>query len=575
MPSQFKSYGFLLCLLLRLGPVGASATRHEGQDGLDPLPGLLSREAIPAPFNWDSVKPTKYLRWHNCYTGHQCAKLLVPLDYSERNGRQAVIAMAKLPSSLPPNSSQYRGPVLINPGGPGGEGIDFLVEAGGSLAQIIGPEFDVISFDPRGLGRSTPRGEFFQDSGEREIWGGEVRTSALDATPDGVSRAWARAQIAGKLAQDRSGDFLQYINTENTARDMMEVVRAHGRDKLQYWGLSYGSVLGATFAAIFPNNVGRLVIDGILDPEVYYAARFSDSLVDSAKVQQYFYDGCYNAGPVRCPFWASSPEAIASNLTALYEKIRIDPVPVVTSRSYGLVDYNRLVSTVLRSIYSPYALFELLGKALADLANGDGAALYELFEQPTYHCPCNAPPNPASPAVAEGLFYVACTDGEQVPADLESAKQYYEEAAGQYEWTRILGNLRVGCSGWPRFERKNFKGPFVANTSHPILLVGNTADPVTPVSSAHKLSRGFSGSVVLTQDAHGHCSITAPSICTATHIRSYFFNGTLPEEGTLCPIDDFPWSNRTEAQSNSKRDGGELMEALQKLSRVYHPGFPF
>ncbi|KAF8646017.1 hypothetical protein AX16_007442 [Volvariella volvacea WC 439] len=123
---------------------------------------------------------------------------------------------------------------------------------------------------------------------------------------------------------------------------------------------------------MFPGNVGRLIIDGVADVEDYYAALWSNNLIDADKVQQSFFDGCYEAGPIDCPFWAHSPEAIASNLTALYNRLRVDPVPVITPRSYGLVDYSNLRAAVFRSLYSPYVYFKSLAKALADLANGDG-----------------------------------------------------------------------------------------------------------------------------------------------------------------------------------------------------------
>ncbi|KAF8646016.1 hypothetical protein AX16_007441 [Volvariella volvacea WC 439] len=577
MASQLRRYYLLLCSLLvvKLSLASAPAGTQHVLDHPNPFQHhfRINQEPVPDNFAWDSIKPAKDLRWHSCYAGFQCARLLVPLNYSEPHGRQATIALTRLPSRFPPDSPQYRGPVLFNPGGPGGGGVDFAVLSGDLLSRIIGPQFDVVGFDPRGIGRSVPRGEFFKDSAERVIWAEDIQTS-LDATDDGVTRAWARARIGGELAYKRSWDIIPHIHTDNTARDMLEIVKAHGQDKLQYWGFSYGSVLGATFAAMFPDNVGRVIIDGVVDLENYYAALWSNNLMDADKVQQSFFDGCYEAGPIDCPFWAHSSEAIASNLTALYDKLRVDPIPVITSRSYGLVDYSLLRVIVFRSLYSPYAFFKRLASALADLANGDGRTVYELLEVPTYQCPCNSASDPWTTVLNEGIFYVACTDGDPVPSDLESTKKYYEESLKEYEWATLWANIRIGCVGWPKFERTNFQGPFVGNTSHPLLLIGNTADPVTPLWAARKVAKGFKGSVVLTQDSGGHCSISTPSLCTAKYIRNYMLNGTLPDSGTICPVDVSPWETKPKNLYSLTAEDQELMGVLHELSYSHRSGFP-
>jgi pimeloyl-ACP methyl ester carboxylesterase len=154
---------------------------------------------------------------------------------------------------VPVDSPLYRGPVLFNPGGPGGSGVTFVALAGPALSQIIGPEFDVVGFDPRGksssaakqhaddyfqgVAHSTPRVSLFATDVERLLWQ-STQVGDLNATADAVARTWARAQISGRLAAERAADILPHINTDNTARDMLRIVEAHGQKKLQYWGFS-------------------------------------------------------------------------------------------------------------------------------------------------------------------------------------------------------------------------------------------------------------------------------------------------------------------------------------------------
>lgn len=158
------------------------------------------------------------------------------------------------------STPRYRGPILFNPGGPGGSGVDFINRLGDLLAQVVGEEFDVVGFDPRGIARSTPKVTFFgAQEGEREVWTtnnqGVIRSASDDLEGESgksVEKTWAHAVVTNKLVEERGGDWLGNINTEQTAYDMLSIVKAYGREKLQYWGFSYGTILGSTFAALFP-----------------------------------------------------------------------------------------------------------------------------------------------------------------------------------------------------------------------------------------------------------------------------------------------------------------------------------
>ncbi|KAG6890672.1 hypothetical protein C0992_013344 [Termitomyces sp. T32_za158] len=194
---------------------------------------------IENKFSWDAVEPSENLIWNLCYEKFECARLMVPLNHSDPTGEKAAIALTRFPSTLPQDSPDYRGPILINPGGPGGSGVEMTIRAGELLSTVIGPQFDILGFDPRGVGRSRPGASFFETAVERELWSGiSDGFQVINASTGGLARAWANAAINGQLAWERQPDILGHINTDQTARDMLSIVKAHGREKLSYWGLS-------------------------------------------------------------------------------------------------------------------------------------------------------------------------------------------------------------------------------------------------------------------------------------------------------------------------------------------------
>ncbi|KAF8171855.1 hypothetical protein BJ912DRAFT_1082081 [Pholiota molesta] len=186
----------------------------------------INRAQTPtAKFSWDALPPRKKLEWHDCFPNRQCARLIVPLDHSNRSGREAVIALIRKPSLFPLTSESYNGPILFNPGGPGGSGVDMIQGPGGDLlSTIVGPQFDVVGFDPRGIGRSTPRASFFPTAIEREFWTAGESFVANTSSSEGVARTWARAHLLGQLAARNDDGGLRYLNTEQTARDMLSIV---------------------------------------------------------------------------------------------------------------------------------------------------------------------------------------------------------------------------------------------------------------------------------------------------------------------------------------------------------------
>ncbi|KAF9552230.1 hypothetical protein CPC08DRAFT_296555 [Agrocybe pediades] len=270
---------------------------------------------------------------------------------------------------------------------------------------------------------------------------------------------------------------------------MLRIVEAHGRSKIQYWGFSYGSVLGATFAAMFPDKIERLIVDGVIDAENYYEVLWTKNLLDVDEAMDSFFRGCHSAGPDKCDFWAPSANDIGKKLTNIYDNLKSRPIPVNTNKGYGLVDYAMVRELVFRSLYSPYASFKPLASALEAISAGNGSLAFDMAFIPPNKCSCD-PPDGSSHNVADAQNALVCNDGVDVPEDLASFEEYFESLSRDTVWSEIWASVRLSCVGWPKFPKEHFQGPFVANTSHLILFVGNTAESpesVNPGSSQEPL----------------------------------------------------------------------------------------
>ncbi|KAJ7490993.1 Alpha/Beta hydrolase protein [Mycena latifolia] len=500
-------------------------------------------------FQWTKLHATNKLVWTPCYSGFECSLLKVPLDYSSSAAGTASIAITRYPANC--TKSEYRGPILLNPGGPGGSGVDYVVQAGQSAATILGEQYDIVGFDPRGVSYSTPTVYFFKTDVERALWSPPTASQvfpSLNQSADAVAQQWARGQLVGQLAVNRNEkNYIQYMTTDNTARDMLRITEAFGFEKLQYWGISYGSILGSTFAAMFPDKINRLVVDGVLDMQAWFSANLTIEMGDTDKTLQTFIDGCAAAGPDDCPFYAPSSAAITENLEALSASIKTQPIPVITSVSYGVVDYTFLRNFIFNALYTPYELFVTLAQSLADLAAGDATTMYAATEVAPFECECNST-TPFHENSYEAALAIACGDATPVNDTVAELQTFYAAEQMVSSFADLWGNWRIICSGWKLHREDRFKGPFGApNTSFPLLVIGNTADPVAPLVGAESTAAAFPGSGLLTINSPGHTSVNTHSTCAYGYLRQYFQNGTLPAPGTVCQPDRvlFPATNTT------------------------------
>ncbi|KAJ4338850.1 hypothetical protein N0V95_007948 [Ascochyta clinopodiicola] len=371
-----------------------------------------------------------------------------------------------------------------------------------------------------------------------------------------------------------SPDIKQYMTTAFVARDMLEIVEKHaeyvaqqaaqathnqgrrtdcrnavhtnykpGKAKLQYWGFSYGTFLGSTFASMFPDRVGRVVLDGVVSDYDYIHALGNGSLVDNDKAMDSFYSYCLLAGVKACP--------LAENATTFTEiKDRVQEIvmslyhnPFVLSSAEGpeVLTYSDLKATVFSTIYQPQISFPTLGHLLPQIEAG-GGDLIDLLQGPfrdahTLSCGINGSvTGPVSYTVDVPTTAILCADGiNQQDVSIDQFVEYWEllrsmsSAAGD-----VWAMLKMKCIAWRIRASYKFEGEFGANTSNPILFVSNTADPVTPLRSGRLMQSKFPNSALLVNDQAGHCSFSVTNLCAYDRIKAYFQTGALPSQNTLC-----------------------------------------
>lgn len=455
-----------------------------------------------------------------------------------------------------------------------------------------GKYFDILGFDPRGIGYTEPAAMCISDGAA--AWSWRLREAAeghLDSSDAALGRLWAMTHAFGascKEAVDAEDepDIKQFMSTASVARDMLEIAEKHaelvaeqktqlrlvdrphlpkcpkseitkyepGTVKLQYMGFSYGTYLGATFASMFPERVGRLSLDGVVNSDDYNNALGEGSLRDTEKVMKAFYTFCLLSGPENCALATptSSAHDIERRVQSIINSLYHRPIAVsLPDEGPDLLTYSDVRSLIFHSFYSPALTFPMIAEILTAIEAGQSAVIERLVAAfrsvHIYTCPTTLPFYSDTTTYA-----VLCSDSvDQTSVDIGEMEKYwhalekFSPSAGAY-WSM----LKMKCTGWKIKASYKYTGEFGGNTSHPILWLSTTADPVTPLHSARIMSNRFPGSVVLIQDSAGHCSLSTPTPCTEKAIREYFQSGSLPDPEQVCIPPKSPLSlNSTDPNS--------------------------
>ncbi len=484
--------------------------------------------------------------WSTCFAKlgpFQCATVQVPLDHDAPRGTTISVAMVRLPATDP---GRRLGSLFLNPGGPGGSGIDFALFAGPSLyTPELRARFDLVGFDPRGVARSTPLRCF----GSQRRWEPIFTPFAFPSTPE-EEHVWIAADryLIDACAR-RGGRIAEHMSTANAARDLDVLRSAVGDAKLTYAGFSYGSYLGVTYANLFPTKVRALVVDGVLDPIAWstgrggesarlpFSTRLRSDVGAQATLQEFF--GLCDAGGPACAFAGDS----AARFAALAAAVRVNPVHVeMPDGSTFDVNYSILIAMTLGALYDSSSWAEFAA-ALADLeSRAAPAALGARLQRFTVTRPAYVAKRgfPRYENVIESFPGVACADSDN--PDSHAAWSAAGAAADRSGYFGRLWTWATSiCAEWPYSDADRHVGPFDRVTANPVLVVGNRFDPATGYEGAVTVDNLLARSRLLTVHGWGHTSLLL-SRCADDAIGRYLVGLVLPAPNTVCEQDDVPFS---------------------------------
>lgn len=439
------------------------------------------------------------LDWRRCDGDFECATLRVPLDPDRPNGRTIDIAMVRHRAS---DAGERIGSLVMNPGGPGGSGIAFVEGVMETLDPSVRDRFDIVGFDPRGVGRSAA----LDCAGEEEMY-------RIDPTLDGAGDRNALLDSSRSFVADcraRYGDVLPYLGTREVARDMERMRVALGDEQLTFVGLSYGTAIGQVYADLFPKRMRAMVLDGVVDLTASGVASATAQAVGFERALMNFAISCRR--DPSCPI-AQDPIGAVDRVIASAER-----APLPASREGQRVGPGEMALALAEAMYSPSS-WSGFAEAVAGALTGDAADLADLAERYL------------AKASIEIYFAVSCLDSSWPDADeLLNAAQDAGRLAPHFG--EALVNDYVRCSLWPAPPRP--LQPPTATGAPPILVVSTTNDPATPHAAGVALAKRLDSAVLLSRVGDGHTAAFAGDPCIDDAVTTYLVSLRPPRNGTTC-----------------------------------------
>ncbi len=469
--------------------------------------------------------PVPELDWTACEDGFECATARVPLDHARPQGRQIELAVVRRPATDP---ERRIGSLFLNPGGPGGSGVDF-VRGGGGEGGFLAPlndRFDLVGWDPRGVGASRPAVDCDADA-ERE---GPFAQPFTRPVPEQERAAVTRARAYIDRCLERNRGFLAHISTANTARDLDLLRQAVGDDALSYLGFSYGTLLGATYASLFPDTHRALVLDGAIDEA--WVTRWLEATREQTsgfeRALGRFLTACAADQEACSGFGGDDPWTAYDELL---ERLDVTPAPVPGDPDRPVDGDDARAGSAL-AMYSK-DLWGLLAAGLAQAEAGDGTilriladAFYSREDDGTY-----------APFTDQFVAIAALdqrTDGG-ARVHLRAGRHSWR-LFDHFWWNSGYGDLSFGL--WPVVPASVFRGPFSTPASAPTtLVVGTTYDSATPYRWSQELTRDLGNARLLTMRGDGHTAYGGNSPCIDRAVDRYVLRRRLPRAGKTCRQD--------------------------------------
>ncbi|MGH3518658.1 MAG: alpha/beta hydrolase [Haloechinothrix sp.] len=450
----------------------------------------------------------------------QCARLTVPLDYAEPEGETITIGVLRKKAADP---DQRIGSLVMNPGGPGGSGMVAAAFTGRGLADTeVGERFDLVGFDPRGVGASEPAVRCLTGK-ERDA--DRADDSETDGSPEGVAEQEAdEREFAEKCVQrtEHGEEMLANLGTRDVVQDIDVLRSALGDEQLSYLGYSYGTRIGYSYAEAFPRNVRALLLDGALDPE--------QDLVESLVAQGEGFGVAFREFAGWCA--ARQDCALGSDKADATEEYQ-DLVQPLIDRQVSLADGRQLSfedasTATVQALYSEQ-LWEVLNSGLNELKRGRGDRMMLLAD--TYN---ERDPDGSYSSTQDAFTAIRCVDDPPVTdrSEIREAQRRYAKVAPFLDPGTPAGDARDACAFWPVPHTSQPRLPDVAGVP-PTLVISTTNDPATPYQAGVRLAKALDGAL-LTFEGNQHTIFAQGNRCVDDIGVAYLVDGTLPPEGERC-----------------------------------------
>jgi len=453
------------------------------------------------------------LAWSDCGP-NQCARLTVPIDYSHPHGETLQLALLRVPATSP---ARRIGSLVVNPGGPGGSGVDYVSAA--VFTKQVSAVYDIVGFDPRGVGRSSP----VKCLNDREV----DSFLGADPTPDDKTEEQQLA-VSAKAFADKckanGGALLGHVSTIEAAKDMDVLRAALSETKLDYLGKSYGTFLGATYADLFPAKVGKFVLDGVLGPNLTLAQVNEGQALGFETATRAYVQNCVDRGD--CPL-GDSLDSGMQRLRDFLKQLDAKPLPLDDPYVKQLTEGWASLG-IAEPMYDPGA-WSRLTDALRDAFAGKGDPLMKFAENYADRTSQGA----YAGNLMQALYAVDCLDRSEPRglAHYESEARTLSDKAPT--WGPFLAWSTVPCGYWP-VPANNAPKKITAAGSGPIVVVGTTRDPATPYTWAQGLAAELENGHLITFDGDGHTAYMRSNSCVNDAVDAYLVKGVVPAAGLKC-----------------------------------------
>lgn len=456
------------------------------------------------------------ITWESC-GDLECAKVTAPINWDDPNSATFELAISRSRAT----GGNPLGSLLINPGGPGGSGIEMLqsVVSMGRFTPRLLATYDVVGFDPRGVGQSHPVTCYTGQAKEDYVY-----TYYDMDTPEGVEQAEQAMRGYAEACAANTGELLEFVDTVSSSRDMDLLRAVLGDEKLNYLGFSYGTALGATYAHGFPQKVGRMVLDGAVDLNQEPGESSLSQMEGFELALRAFIEDCQQAGG--CPLKGSVDDGI-KQIQDLIAQVRKEPMVSGSGRE---LNATALIHGIVVPLYSQDN-WVALNIALDMTLNQKNPEIFLILADAYFG---RTGPGQFESNQSDAFTAVNCLDdgGQDMPQDeIDAFGAKMRELAPTFGW--YFSHGKSECEYWA-YPGKGGRFAPNAEGANTILVVGTTGDPATPYKHSQSMTKQLGSAVLLTYDGEGHTAYGSSNSCVDDAVDSYLIDGVLPAEGTVC-----------------------------------------